>query len=127
MLLAESTESLRPLLEPGVAIVPMLRHLLGQGVAPALIERALAAMPGLARVEDADPLLANRRLVEPLTNREMDVLELLVQRLSNKEIAESLFVAPSTIQTHLTNIFQKLNAGNRREAVARAREIGILG
>lgn len=127
VLLAESMQSLRPLLESGAALVPLLRNLLGRGVAPALINRALAAMPGQARAEGVDPLLANRRLVEPLTNREMDVLELLAHRLSNKEIAESLFVAPSTIQTHLTNVFQKLNACNRREAVMRAREIGILG
>jgi ATP/maltotriose-dependent transcriptional regulator MalT len=65
-------------------------------------------------------------MLEPLTNREMDVLELLAQRLSTKEIAEVLVVAPSTVQTHLSNLFQKLEAENRRDAVLKARAVGIL-
>jgi LuxR family maltose regulon positive regulatory protein len=65
-------------------------------------------------------------LAEPLTNRELDVLELLAQRLSNKEIAEKLFVAPTTVKGHLNNIYQKLEVGKRREAVVKAQKIGII-
>jgi LuxR family maltose regulon positive regulatory protein len=65
-------------------------------------------------------------LVEPLTNRELDVLELLDQRLRDKEIAEKLFVAPVTVKSHLKGLYRKLAVGGRREAVARARELGIL-
>jgi LuxR family maltose regulon positive regulatory protein len=65
-------------------------------------------------------------LIEPLTNREQDVLELLAQRLSNQEIAERLFVSPSTVKTHNKNIFAKLNAKNRRQAIARAQELGLI-
>jgi ATP/maltotriose-dependent transcriptional regulator MalT/ActR/RegA family two-component response regulator len=65
-------------------------------------------------------------LVEPLTNRELDVLELLARRLSNKEIAEKLFIAPTTVKGHLKNIYQKLEVGKRREAVVKAQKIGIL-
>ena len=64
--------------------------------------------------------------MEPLTNRELDVLELLAQRLSNQEIADKLFLSPLTIKSHLKNIYQKLEVGKRREAVEKARKIGII-
>jgi LuxR family maltose regulon positive regulatory protein len=65
-------------------------------------------------------------LVEPLTNRELDVLDLLAQRRSTKEIAEKLFVSTTTVNTHLRNIYGKLNVNKRREAVEKAKKIGIL-
>ncbi|MBW2439200.1 MAG: response regulator [Deltaproteobacteria bacterium] len=65
-------------------------------------------------------------LVEPLTNRELDVLELLAQRLSNQEIAEKMFVSITTVKTHLQNIYGKLGVSKRREAVEKAKNLGIL-
>ncbi len=64
-------------------------------------------------------------LVEPLTNRELDTLALLGKRLYNKEIADELGISLETVKTHLKNIFQKLRVTNRREAVEKAKELGL--
>jgi LuxR family maltose regulon positive regulatory protein len=65
-------------------------------------------------------------LIEPLTNRELEILELLAQRRQNKEIAEKLFISTETVKSHLKNIYGKLNISNRRQAVEKAKKIGIL-
>ena len=64
--------------------------------------------------------------IDPLTDREIDVLALLAQRMSNKEIAEILVVAPVTVKTHTRNLFAKLQVSSRREAVERGRTLGLL-
>jgi DNA-binding NarL/FixJ family response regulator len=65
-------------------------------------------------------------LVEPLTNRELDVLALLAKRLYDKEIAEELSVSVTTVRTHVSNLFQKLGVAKRHEAVDKSRELGII-
>lgn len=65
-------------------------------------------------------------LIEPLTDRELEVLDLLAQRLSDKEIAERLIISPRTVKSHCRNIFGKLNVNKRRQAVLRARKLGLL-
>ena len=61
-----------------------------------------------------------------LTERELEVLELLAERLSIKEIATRLHISPSTVQQHNHHIYRKLNVNNKRQAVASATELGIL-
>ncbi len=61
-----------------------------------------------------------------LTERELEVLELLAERLSIKEISARLFISHSTVQQHNHHIYRKLNVNNKRQAVARAKDLGIL-
>ncbi len=65
-------------------------------------------------------------LVEPLSQRELEVLQLIAQGLSNDEIGKQLFLALDTVKGHNRKIFEKLRVQRRTEAVARARELGLL-
>jgi LuxR family maltose regulon positive regulatory protein len=65
-------------------------------------------------------------LADPLTERELEVLHLLAEGLSNKEIAGRLVIAPSTVKQHLKNIYGKLDVHSRTQAVARGRELALL-
>jgi len=66
------------------------------------------------------------RVVENLTNRELEIIELLERRLSNKEIAGLLFITAGTVKGHTIRIYQKLDVKNRRQAVKKAITLGIL-
>ncbi len=130
--LAEPSGYIRLFVDLGPQMADLLKRLQKQNVAVDYIESIMAAFRDDERAvvaEAADQPIASPRqpLVDPLTNRELDVLELLAQRLSNKEIADKLFISTETVKSHLQNIFQKLEVGKRREAVEKAKKVGILG
>jgi LuxR family maltose regulon positive regulatory protein len=135
---------LRPYVEAGGVMVGMLDGLRGtpeaddvaRRVAAALEERegttrseaGVAVAAATPTAQAARPSAAGvRRPLEDLTNRELDILELLAQRLQNKEIADRLSISPQTVNYHLKHVYQKLEVGGRRQAVASAVENGILG
>jgi LuxR family maltose regulon positive regulatory protein len=80
-------------------------------------------------VPDAAPVPAEGMQVglETLSKREQQILTLLSQRLSNKEIADKLHLAPVTVKRHAANIYEKLGVHSRRQAVAKATGLGLLG
>jgi LuxR family maltose regulon positive regulatory protein len=129
--LAEPGGYIRLFVDLGPRMFELLKQLVRQNGAWGYIEQILAAFRDDERAvgpEAADRPIASPRqpLVEPLTNRELDVLELLARRLSNKEIADKLFISTETIKSHLQNIFQKLEVNKRREAVEKAKKVGVL-
>lgn len=65
-------------------------------------------------------------LIEPLSAREQEILALLGERLSNKEIGKKLFISPVTVKRHTVTIYQKLGVHGRRDAVAKAVGLEIL-
>jgi LuxR family maltose regulon positive regulatory protein len=90
------------------------------------VDRLLAAFAQPAAVSQSN--VANQRsgVAEPLSQRELEVLRLIAQGLSNREISERLFLALSTVKGHNRIIFDKLQVHSRTEAIARARALGLL-
>jgi DNA-binding CsgD family transcriptional regulator len=86
----------------------------------------LGAVPTLARADTLAARLPARPQTGGLTQRELDVLRLLVAGRSNPEIAEALLISRDTARTHVANIFRKLDVGNRAEAVDHAHRHGLL-
>jgi len=76
----------------------------------------------------AAPFEPNTRVRETIgvSDREFEVLTLLAQGRSNKEIARELDVSPNTVKTHVANLYEKLEAKRRTEAILRARELGMI-
>ena len=68
----------------------------------------------------------NDHLIEPLSQRELEVLHLIAKGITNQEIASQLIIARGTVKAHTSSIYRKLDVANRTEAVARARQLGIL-
>jgi LuxR family maltose regulon positive regulatory protein len=74
----------------------------------------------------APPLPGFSALVEPLSDREIEVLRLIADGLSNQEIADRLVIAVSTVKSHVNHIFGKLGVRNRTQAAKRAQDLGLL-
>lgn len=85
--------------------------------------RLFARRPAAAEAFDGNP--AAQRVLR-LSEREMEVLQLIAVGLSNKEIAARLFVSPNTVKTHVARLLEKLEVSRRTAALARARELGLL-
>jgi LuxR family maltose regulon positive regulatory protein len=109
---------------PGAAIAPVMRDYVHKLLDAFLQEREAQRSRGAEAVSLLPPL--TEALIDPLTERELEVLRLLAEGLSNKEIAERLIVAPSTVKQHLKNIYSKLDVHSRTQAVARGRELALL-
>ncbi len=115
--LAEPSNYVRTFLDAGTPMLALLHQ-----VAP----RSDYAHQLLAASGTAEAAPDQSGLIEPLSDRELAVLRLIADGLSNAEIAAQLVVAASTIKTHINNLYSKLNVRSRTQAVARARELHLI-
>ena len=119
--LAEPEGYVRIFIDEGPQMVSLLRTVAKQGITPSYVRRLLAAV---STTEDSTPV--SQGLIEPLSERELDVLRLLGTDLGGPEIARELVVSLNTVRTHTKNIYAKLGVNNRRAAVRRAAELDLL-
>lgn len=126
--LAEPGGYLRIFLDKGEAMARLLRQAAERGIAPAYVAKLLAAVRGSESVEThAKPSHPHAQpLIEPLSERELEVLRLLANGMSNPEIADELVVAVSTVRSHCKSIYGKLDVHKRWDAVQRAQELGLI-
>ena len=122
--LAESEDNYGDFMIVGSKLIPLLYETLSAGIAPEFSSQLLSYLanfhPGQkSAVND----LGN---IDTLSQREMDVLKLLSEGLTNQEIAQKLYLSTNTIKSHSIKIYRKLNVNNRSQAVSKARLLGIL-
>jgi LuxR family maltose regulon positive regulatory protein len=125
--LAEPGSFIRLFVDEGALMADLLSAAAAQGVRPDYISRLLAAFRAEAeRERAASSAPGPSSSAEGLSRRELEVLQLIAQGLSNQEIGRRLFLALDTVKGHNRRIFEKLDVQRRTEAVARARELGLL-
>jgi LuxR family maltose regulon positive regulatory protein len=122
-------------LDEGSPMAQLLSESASHGVMPDYTDKLLAAFEAGKRKSEDKPGLppalpeghrGSELLIEPLSQRELEVLQLIAQGLSNHEICARLFIALDTVKGHNRRIFEKLQVQRRTEAIARARELGLL-
>jgi len=132
--LAEPEGYIRRFVEEGAAVAPLLSRLREEqheaGLTPYL-DTVLAAFPQQSEAHEAQPSLPRERtkaqpLLDPLSERELEVLRLLARGASNQEIAQELVIAIDTTKRHVSHVFSKLGVKNRLQAIRQARGLGLL-
>jgi LuxR family maltose regulon positive regulatory protein len=127
--LAEPEGYVRVFAEHGTPMVRLLREAITRGITPTYTQRLLTASETWGQPHQSSPLPHSpspQPLIEPLSQRELEVLRLLNTELTGPEIARELVVALSTVRTHTKRIYSKLNVTNRQAAVKRAVELELI-
>ena len=128
MFLSNEKGFTRIFVDEGPPMARLLYEAVTHGITPDYARRLLAAFP-VAEPEQTVPLktqASKSDLIEPLSERELEVLQLIAEGLTNREIADRLFLSLNTVKVHTRNIYGKLDVHHRTDAVAKARALGIL-
>ena len=125
--LAEPGGFIRLFVDEGIPMAHLLSQAAAQAIMPDYTGKLLAVFEAEKQKSEGETHLPPAQpLIEPLSQRELEVLKLIAEGLSNREIGERLFLALITVKGHNQRIFGKLQVERRTEAVARARELGLL-
>ena len=126
--IAQPEGFIRIFVDEGPPMARLLYEALSRGIAPDYVQKLLAAFP----VDEPEKDAVNQRKVsdfdwiEPLSERELEVLHLITEGLSRQEIASQLVLSLNTIKTHTRNIYSKLGVNNQMQAAGKARALGLL-
>jgi LuxR family maltose regulon positive regulatory protein len=124
--LAEPGGFMRTFVDEGSPMAQLLYEAAARGIMPDYTAKLLAAFEDATKDEGRTTELSPSSLVEPLSERELEVLQLIAQGLSNREISERLFLALDTVKGHNRRIYAKLGVKNRTQAINKARALNIL-
>lgn len=128
LFLAEQGGFIRIFVDEGPQMAQLLYQTATQGKSAPYLRILLSAFPPQESEEAKKPHMraANDELLEPLSDREMDVLRLIAEGCTNEEIGSKLFISLHTVKAHTRNIYAKLGTHTRTQAVSRARGLGLL-
>ena len=119
---------MRIFVNEGPPMAHLLYEALAHEISPAYVRQLLAAFPTpepqAVEISPAPDLDAT--WVEPLSERELEVLKLIAEGLKNQEISDRLYLSQNTVKAHNRNIFGKLGVNSRMQAVVKARDLGLL-
>jgi LuxR family maltose regulon positive regulatory protein len=126
--LGEPRGFFRIFVDEGQSMARLLYEALGRGIAPDYVSRLIQAFP-IHETEKFN-LIRSRKpdldYIEPLSEREIELLQLIDKGLTNQDIATKLFISLHTVKTHIRNIYSKLDVHNRTQAIGKAKVLGVL-
>jgi LuxR family maltose regulon positive regulatory protein len=126
LILGESRGMIRTFVDEGLDVARLLYAAVKQNIMPEYVQQVIAAFPIEMPLSITAQSPSEEAWVEPLTERETEILHLISEGLSNKEIGGRLYISGNTTKAHLRNIFGKLGVKNRTQAVAKGRTLGII-
>jgi LuxR family maltose regulon positive regulatory protein len=125
--LAQPEGYVRTFVDKGEPMAALLREAASQGIAPDYVAKLLTAFHAAPQERGRpEPPPPAQPLIEPLSERELQVLRLVAAGLSNRDIAEALYISVNTVKTHLQRIYGKLGVSSRTAAATKAQELNLL-
>jgi len=126
--LAQPRGFFRIFVDEGPPMASLLYEALSRELSPEYVQKLLAAFPDVEpeKTHLRKPRVTDADWIEPLSERELEVLQLIAEGLSRQEIATKLVLSLNTVKTHARNIYSKLGVNNQMQAVGRARGLGLL-